>query len=179
MDDKSLIDRIRQGDEEALQTLLRRHIPLLRYVITPLLSDGRDREECLADISLKLWQNASQYDENKGHFRTWLTVLARNCALNRARGKRPEDAELEESLPHSSGSAEDELLRRERRQRLQGALTKLPYDERLLFYRKYWYCQPTAQIAAELGLSPRAVEGRLYRLREKLRRELGGDFCDG
>ena len=53
----------------------------------------------------------------------------------------------------------------------------LPSDERALFYRKYWYRQPTAQIAAELGLSPRAVEGRLYRIRQKLRQELGGDFC--
>ena len=28
---------------------------------------------------------------------------------------------------------------------------------------------------AELGLSQRAVEGRLYRLRQRLRQELGGD----
>ena len=36
----------------------------------------------------------------------------------------------------------------------------------------------TAQIAAELGLTERGVEGRLYRLRQKLRRLLGGDFCE-
>ena len=33
--------------------------------------------------------------------------------------------------------------------------------------------QPVSQIAAELGLSLRAVEGRLYRLRQRLRQELG------
>ena len=52
----------------------------------------------------------------------------------------------------------------------------LPRNERLLFYRKYYYLQSTAQIAAELGLSLRAVEGRLYRLRQKLRKELGDEF---
>ena len=62
-------------------------------------------------------------------------------------------------------------------QQLAAALSRLPSHERALFYRKYWYRQPTAQIAAELGLSPRAVEGRLYRIRQKLRQELGGDFC--
>ena len=144
MDEKDLIDRLRQGDEEALRALLRRHTPLLRYVLKPLLPDERDREECLADISMKLWQNASLYDEKRGSFRTWLTVLARNSALNRLRAQHPED---------------------------------VTSDERALFYRKYWYRQPTAQIAAELGLSPRAVEGRLYRIRQKLRQELGGDFC--
>lgn len=55
MDEKDLIDRLRQGDEEALRALLRRHTPLLRYVLKPLLPDERDREECLADISMKLW----------------------------------------------------------------------------------------------------------------------------
>ena len=48
-----------------------------------------------------------------------------------------------------------------------------------LFYRKYYYCQSTAQMAAELSLTERAVEGRLYRLRQSLRQQLGGDFCDG
>ena len=30
-------------------------------------------------------------------------------------------------------------------------------------------------MAAEMGLSERAVEGKLYRLRKQLRRTLGGD----
>ena len=50
--------------------------------------------------------------------------------------------------------------------------------ERELFYRKYYYCQSTAQMAAELGLTERAVEGRLYRLRQTLRQQLGGDLYD-
>ena len=143
MDEKDLIDRLRQGDEEALRALLRRHTPLLRYVLKPLLPDERDREECLADISIKLWQNASFYDEKRGSFRTWLTVLARNSALNRLRAQHPEDVTLHEGLPHGDGTAEDALLRRERQQQLAAALSRLPSDERALFYRKYWYRQPT------------------------------------
>jgi hypothetical protein len=33
-------------------------------------------------------------------------------------------------------------------------------------------------MAAELGLTERAVEGRLYRLRQTLRQQLGGDLYD-
>ena len=33
----------------------------------------------------------------------------------------------------------------------------------------------TAQIAAELGLTERAVEGKLYRLKKQLRKMLGGE----
>ena len=57
-------------------------------------------------------------------------------------------------------------------------MRSLPIHERDLFYRKYYYCQSTAQMAAELSLTERAVEGRLYRLRQTLRQQLGGDLYD-
>ena len=53
-------------------------------------------------------------------------------------------------------------------------MAALPAGDRLLVYRKYYYLQSPAQIAAELGLSPRAVEGRLYRLKKRLAKALGG-----
>ena len=54
----------------------------------------------------------------------------------------------------------------------------LSREEEQLFFRKYYYCQSTAQMAAELSLTERAVEGRLYRLRQTLRQQLGGDLYD-
>ena len=82
------------------------------------------------------------------------------------------------ALPHGAGSAEDALLRQERSRLLVRAVKSLTDGEQTLFYRKYYYCQSTAQMAAELGLTERGVEGRLYRLRQKLRELLGGDFCE-
>lgn len=38
-----------------------------------------------------------------------------------------------------------------------------------------YYLPSTAQIALELGLTERAVEGRLYRLKRQLRKLPGGD----
>ena len=54
MEDASLMKQIAGGDEAALQALLRRYGPLIRYILRPILSDQRDREECYADISLKI-----------------------------------------------------------------------------------------------------------------------------
>ena len=149
MDERTLMAKIAGGDEAALHALLRQYRPLIRYILRPILTDERDREECYADISLKLWQTAGSFDGEKGTLRAWLTALSRNAALNHARRTRT-DAPLEETVPHTGGSAEEELLRRERQQRLQEAIKGLLPAERNLFYRKYYYCQPTAQMAAEL-----------------------------
>ena len=67
------------------------------------------------------------------------------------------------------------MLQRERMALLRRAVDALGAPERQLFYRKYYYLQSTAQIAAEMGLSERAVEGRLYRLRRRLQKAMGGD----
>ena len=58
---------------------------------------------------------------------------------------------------------------------LAQALAGLKTRDRDLFYRKYYYLQSTDRIAAELGTTPRAVEGRLYRIRKKLQAQLGGE----
>ena len=109
MDERTLMAKIAGGDEAALHALLRQYGPLIRYILRPILTDERDREECYADISLKIWQTADSFDGDKGALKAWLTVLSRNAALNRARHARM-DAPLEETVPHTGGSAEEELL---------------------------------------------------------------------
>ena len=176
MDDRQLMASIAGGDEAALQALLRRFTPLFLYILRPILPDERDREECLADISLRIWQGAGSFDGAKGSLNGWLTALTRNAALNRARAKGTEDAPLEDTVPHGDGSAEEALLQKDRREQIRMAIQSLSREEEQLFFRKYYYCQSTAQIAAELGITERAAEGRLYRLRQRLRNLLGGDL---
>ena len=62
---------------------------------------------------------------------------------------------------------------------VNGALRRLPAKDRTLFFRKYYYLQSTAQIASEMGMTERAVEGKLYRIKKRLRRLLGGEGYAG
>ena len=170
--DEELLRQVAAGDEAALRTLMSRHAARMRYIIRPFLPDVREQEECVQDVSVTLWRKAGEFDPNKAAFATWLTDICRNAAINRARRQRPEEP-LSETL--SVPSAEDEVLRRERQERLYQAVGQLHGTERQIFFRKYYYGQSTAQMAAELGLTERSVEGRLYRLRAKLRRLMGGE----
>ncbi len=178
MDDQQIVDAITAGDEAGLQELMRRYGPLLRYVVAPILPDLREQEECLSDIYVKLWERAGTFDITRGSLSAWLTVIARNTALNRARQAREPLHPLEDAaqVPTPEGSAEDILLAQERRAALMQAIRTLNEREQELFYRKYYYCQSTAQIGAEMHLSVRAVEGRLHRLRKALRKKLGGEW---
>lgn len=165
-----------QSDRAAgIEALLRQYGPLLRYVVGGILRDPQDAEDCYSEVSLSLWQKLDSYDAEKGSLTAWLTAVARNTALNHWKARQRREAQRQDEEAVSPSTPEQALLRRERIKQLQTAISRLNIGERQLFYRKYYYLQSTARIAAELGMTERAVEGRLYRLRQRLRQELGGD----
>ena len=177
MREAEIIRLLRARDEQGAEELLMHYGPLMRYIISPILRDMQDREECLSDVVMRVWNNIDRFDPDRGAWRAWLTALTRNAALDRARqNKRVEPAgELSRETPSQEPGPEEAVLRQERRTAVNQALNQLPSRDRLLFYRKYYYLQSNAQIASELGMTERAVEGRLYRLRTQLRKRLGGE----
>ena len=177
MHEKEVIERIRARDEGGIEALLTHFGPLMRYVIAPILPNDADREECLSECCMKVWDGIERFKPERGSWTAWLTAIARNAALNRARKMRAESdtCELDSDTPSREPTPEEALLLAEQKIALQKAIAALKPGEKNLFYRKYYYLQPNAQIAAELATTERAVEGRLHRLRKKLRRELGGE----
>lgn len=175
MTDLELLDLLRGGDSRGLEGLLERYGPLIRYVIRGILPDAGQREECYSDISLRLWEQGGRYDPARGSVRAWLATMARNAALNRVRGTHGDWQALEHTMADPAPGPEDQVLARERAARIQAAVKRLSGLDQSLFYRKYCYFQTAEQMAAELGLTRRAVESRLYRLKKRLQRELGGE----
>lgn len=168
-----------EKNEQGMDALLLHYGPLMRYIIAPILQNPQDREDCLSEVSMRVWEKIGQFDGEKGSFHAWLTAITRNTALNYARKASGSSAEeLSESTPSPELSPEEALLKKERQEALKTALSRLSYKDRLLFYRKYYYRQSTAQIAAELGMTERAVEGKLYRVKKQLRKSLGGEACE-
>ena len=190
MDPAQWMALLQQGDSEALERLLTHYDGMLRYIAGGILEAPQDREDCLAQVRLKLWESRGQYDpersspatwltalcRKRSSPATWLTALCRNAAVDHLRRlQRQGCGELPEAHPDPAPGPEEHLLQKERIQALERALNTLSARDRNLVYRKYYYLQSTARMAAELGLTERAVEGRLYRIRRKLQKQLGGE----
>lgn len=178
LDDRELAAALRERESGAMERFQAAFTPLLRYIIAPILPDERDQEECLSDVFLRVWEAIGGYDPDRAALNTWLTHLARNAALNRRRAnqRHREEATPDESFPDAADTPEQSAIRAETARLVWDAVGKLDGQDRALFLRKYYYYQSTAQIAAELGLTVRAVEGRLYRVRKSLQKELGGVY---
>ena len=177
MHEQDMIALLQQHDERGMDALLLHCGPLMRYIIAPIVPNALDREECLSEASLRVWNKIAQFDPARGSWNAWLTAITRNTARNFQRSAQHHSSvqSIPEGTPAPDASPEEAILQAERSAAVHNALGRLSPGDRALFYRKYYYLQSTAQIASELGMTARAVEGRLYRLKKQLRRMLGGE----
>lgn len=178
MHEQEMIELLLQKNEQGVEALLLHYGPLMRYIIAPILSNPQDQEDCLSEVTMRVWEKIRLFDRERGSFTAWLTAITRNTALNHLRKNSIHtygEDDLE-NMPSMEQSPEEILIQKERQDAVQHALHQLSPRDRMLFYRKYYYLQSTAQIASELGMTQRAVEGKLYRLKRKLRKMLGGEI---
>lgn len=177
MQERAVVELLLQKNEEGMEALWRHYGPLMRYIIAPIVKNPQDREDCLSEVTMRVWERIEQFDRERGSWSAWLTAVTRNTALNYARNisRGGSGEEISEDTPSPEPTPEEEMMRQERRAAVDRALRRLPSKDRILFYRKYYYLQSTAQIASEMGLTERAVEGKLYRLKKQLREMMGGE----
>lgn len=177
MKEQEIIQLILQRNEKGIEELLKHYGALMRYIITPILQNPQDQEECLSEVTMKVWNKMEQFNQQRGSWNAWLTAVTRNTALNYTRTLSNHNSveEIPKDMPSLELTPEEKVMQKERQDTLNHTLEQLHPKERMLFYRKYYYLQSTAQIASELGMSERAVEGKLYRLKKKLRKMLGGE----
>ena len=172
MQEKNIIDANKAGDEQAMQKIICRYSRLLWSIVGAVLSQvgtTEDMEECVADVFIDLWEHPQKYDENRGSLKAWLSVIARNKAIDRYRQKtKIQTIPLEETVLAQMG-VEPEM---ENKEGLQEALAELTEEEREILLRRYVYQQKPKEMAVALGLSVKQIENRLYRIKAKMRKQM-------
>jgi RNA polymerase sigma-70 factor (ECF subfamily) len=103
----------------------------------------------------------------------WLTTVSRNLLLNHLRKRMPLPIDtvppqvILAALEHDAVSDSGEVARA-----VTDALTRIPVEEAQLLEAFHFERLRVARLAEVMGITERAVEGRLRRARERLRQEL-------
>lgn len=182
-EDTVLMRRVQTDDEAALGALMQRWELPVKSVIGRIVLNASEAEELAQETFVRLWQQRRRYRPDAS-FRPWILTIAVNLARNRLRWwKRRPVVALEDwtEVPAESGSvAEGETRRLDRAERataVSDAIARLPTDLReaivLFEYEQMTY----AEIAKTVGATPKVVENRIARAREKLRVALKSWAC--
>jgi len=152
---------------------------LYRYIAVRV-GDGHLADDLMQQLWLQARNSGAAIPEDELEF--WLRGVARNLVRThwRRQARRPAnvplpDPALAADLADRLVSAElppETLQRTEVRSQLLLAITALTSEEQEFIVEHYFHERSHAQLAADFGLSRRAVEGRLYRARRALREKL-------
>ena len=170
-EDTELMRRVQTGDESALGVLMQRWERPVKSVIARLVLNTREADDLAQETFVRVWQKRAKFNAARA-FRPWIFSIAINLARNRLRWwrSRPEVA-LEEwtEMPESSLSGPAALERAERATAVREAIGSLPADLRAAVVLSEYQLMSHAEIAVTVGASPKAVENRVARARDKLR----------
>lgn len=74
-------------DEEAWQEFVSFYHDYIRVVLLKMRIRSIDLEDLLQEVLIKIWQNLSKFkiDQDRARFRTWLSTLIRNQALDQVK----------------------------------------------------------------------------------------------
>lgn len=182
-EDAELMRRVQTGDEAALGALMQRWEVPLKSVIARVVLNTAESEELAQETFVRVWQQRAKF-RSDAEFRPWVFAIALNLARNRLRWwrRRPVVSLEQWTAPSNPGahdpadtrthSAPEALERDERAAAVRDAIAALPLDLREAIVLFEYEQMSHAEIAAVVGATPKAVETRIYRAREKLRTAL-------
>jgi RNA polymerase sigma-70 factor, ECF subfamily len=186
-DDTDLIERLKAGDEQALEAIFNRYSAKLYNVAQRILGEVADAEEVIQDVFWTAFRKANSF-RGTAQFSTWLYRLTINAALGKIRrSKKNKEVGYEEYLPkfqkdghHSvrpvvdwSDTLDEKYAERELQQLLNDALDQLKPVDKSAVVLSDMEGMSDKEIAVMLGLTVSAVKTRLHRARLFLRGKLG------
>ena len=85
--EEDLVLLLKKQDQAAFSYLYDNYAPALNGVIHRMVEEEQLSEDILQETFLKIWNNFSQYDPNKGRLFTWMINLTRNLTIDTLRSK--------------------------------------------------------------------------------------------
>lgn len=179
--ERSLVRRLRAGDEHALRELYDALAPWVLGLAYRILRDQDEAEEVVEDVFVRVWRQIHKHDPRQGPLVPWVLSIARNGALDALRRRRrwwrkaerwqqaqAAEGDVDRTPPTHEASVPGWPLHRE----VHGALAALPEELRRVVTLAYFEGLSHSQIARRLGQPLGTVKTRLRTAQQKLTERL-------
>lgn len=179
--DEELVARVGRGDDRGLEILYERYSRLVFSLILKMVQNQQVSEELTQEVFLRVWQQSSTFQRERGRFASWVLGIAHHTAIDeiRRRKARPQQVYPDPNSSRSlldvadrSPEPEELALGGVRRDHIAEALSKLPDSQREVIELSYFGGLTQTQIAERKGEPLGTIKTRtrlgLQRLRNNL-----------
>jgi RNA polymerase sigma-70 factor (ECF subfamily) len=172
VEDSQIIALLWKRSDQALRAIQEKYCGLCRSIVSNILPDARDVDECISDTYLRVWRSIPP--QHPDRLDSYIARVARNAALDRhdynhANLRNSSLSLAYEELEYVLPSREETIDTVAFRSFLNHFLRSQKKDARVMFIRRYWYGDSIQQIAAAFGCGEEKVKSSLFRTRNKLR----------
>lgn len=173
--DVQLIDRAKKGDHHAFRIIIETYKVHIYQVIYGVLRHSQDAEDTAQEAFLKIYDSLPQY-KHQG-FKTWVTRIAVNLAIDKQRQHRRRQEEVfgDDHLTRlittsHQKSAEHVAIETARQHLIRQRMDELPTGYRDVVVGFYIHGKNYRQLAEEQHVKVKTIEMKLYRARLWMRK---------
>ncbi|MEK3905158.1 MULTISPECIES: RNA polymerase sigma factor [unclassified Paenibacillus] len=159
-----------------MEKVLQPKLAEIRRYLIRLGAGASDAEDIVQDTVYKALLYLDAIDQRK--FSAWLYKVAINRYFDHCRSQKRyqySGEEVEEHPAREQELPEAVLLRRERKEEIEGVLARLNPVNKQLILLKYEMELSYKEISAMLGISEARVKASLYRARQQFQQLYGGE----
>ena len=173
----ALVERMRGGEERALEELYEATVGKLYALASAILRSAVDTEEIVCETYAYAWANAGRFDASRASALGWLLMLCRSRALDRLRQRRAtvnrlDVVALQETADAGAEQPFDILSLMQQRSSVYAALSQLTPERRhlvsLAFLRGLSHQEIADATQLPLGTVKSHLRRSLVQLREAL-----------
>lgn len=175
--DAVLVMAISRWREDALAEAYRRHAGAVFGLARRVLAEQGMAEEITQEVFLRLWNDPSKYDPERGSLRTWLLAQSHGRAVDRVRAdvarRRREEKDATQGdwaapLPSLDQEVEDLIVS----EQVRDAVADLPTDERRAIELAYFGGHSYRDVALMLDTPEGTIKSRIRSGMGRLRASL-------
>ncbi len=173
MDQQSLVEQARQGDQDAFAALVRGSIDRLDTAARLILRDPELARDAVQEALIRAWRDLRSLRDPE-RFDAWLYRLTVNACLDLDRGRRRRPVEVE-ITPLFTPVSPDPYRDFADRELVDAMLRRLDARERSIVVLHYYLGLPLTEVAHTLRIPVGTVKSRLHRALGELRSNMPPD----
>jgi RNA polymerase sigma-70 factor (ECF subfamily) len=99
MDDAALLEAVAEGSQDAMAAVFDRYSRIVYCIALRVLREPSLAEDVMQEVLLQVWKRPQSFVAQRGNLAAWLSVIARNRAIDVLRKRFPLDPLGELPLP--------------------------------------------------------------------------------
>ena len=161
----SIFSKIAAGDQRAFQHLYQENCSFVYTIALRILRDASLAEDAVQETFLKIWRSAGKFDATLGTPQSWISIIARNVALDLIRKRRPyQELSDMDTMAIAADPCEPSDPK------LGQCLAQLPEEQVIAIVTMYTYGMSHAELSSHLRAPIGTIKSRVRRATASLKK---------